>query len=72
LERSKRSLFSPQIGKIKAKRSLFIPKFEKSKRGKLIPEIGKIEAKKMNWIKVKQTEAYFQSFYGAQKLIPKN
>jgi hypothetical protein len=45
LDRSKQSLFIPQIQKIKVERTL------------LIPETGKIEAKKTNWIEVKQTEA---------------
>jgi hypothetical protein len=47
LERSKRSLFIPQIRKIEAERI------------GLIPEIGKIEAEKTNWIEVKRTEAVF-------------
>ncbi len=51
----------PQIGKIEAKRSMFIPQIRKieAEQTWLIPEIGKIEAKKTNWIKVKQTEALF-------------
>jgi hypothetical protein len=46
-DQAKRSLFFPQIQKIKAERTW------------LIPEIGKIKAKKMNWVEVKRTEAVF-------------
>jgi hypothetical protein len=58
---AERTLFIPQIGKIEAKRSLFIPQIRKieAEQIRLIPEIGKIKAKKMNWIKVKRTEAVF-------------
>jgi hypothetical protein len=46
---------------MEAKRSLIIPQIRKIEveRTRLTPEIGKIEAKKMNWIKVKRTEAVF-------------
>jgi hypothetical protein len=48
-----------------AKRSLFIPQIQKIKveRTRLIPEIGKIEAKKKNWIEVKRTEAVFLKLF---------
>ncbi len=58
---AERTLFIPQIGKIEAKRLLFIPQIWKieAKRTRLIPEIGKIEPKKTNWMEVKRTEAVF-------------
>jgi hypothetical protein len=43
-----RTLFIPQVEKIKAKRNLFIQELKKieAKQTRLIPEIGKIKAKK--------------------------
>ncbi len=60
-------MFIPQIGQIKAKRSLFIPQVRKNeaKRCLFIPQIRKIEAER-TWlipeigkIEVKLTEAVF-------------
>jgi hypothetical protein len=60
-DEEERTLFIPQIGKIEAKRSLFTPQIRKieAEQIRLIPEIGKIEAKRKNWIEVKPTDSVF-------------